>query len=705
VCHRFLVFLCLLLGSVNSNLASAEEKLQPVPIAEVIDEDVVVLAQRQSRSALLTQLASSTQLSLDEIFYATIDQTAELARRVPNLNFVEAGDRRTGTIGIRGLNGSTYGEPTVVAYVDDVPVNDLRLFSLDLYDVEQITVLRGPHAETTHGASAEAGLIQINTIQPGKELDGYAFASYGNFDAQIYRAAVGAPIVKDKLMFRISGMYSRRDGYVENDFLNTDLDDRNFVAGRLQLLWLPAEEFDVRLTLEGDRADDGGQTYIPLSSPDPFEVNFNENGSLETNSNLLSLRIAYTLPEFKFVSITSRRDYESDDHSADLDFTPTPAIDLSLEYDFVQWSQEFRISSGDTQGWNWTVGSYIEDRQSTAFFGFRFEDTDFIRNVLLLPFSAPVLDIRDNQLYHRSMAIFGEATLPVADKFELTFGLRLEYRHDEMEAQHALIAADQNARSRISTINESGNSKVVLPKIAGRYAAAQNISVYASAGAGWRPGGFADFIDDPRFVEWDPEYLWNFECGIKSNWLQNRISLNASVYNTLVTDLQVRRINNLAFRVDNAEQASSRGMEVDFSARPLTGFEFSFGLGYAAAEFDDYTDAITRQKFDGNELVYASKYTYSIAGEYHSSIGLIARIEFLGRSKYAFNEENTAHQPGFGLLNAKIGYETKRFGVYLFGKNLTDRQYSHFGILNPDNTRFGAPGEPRTFGIQAVYKF
>ena len=231
------------------------------------------------------------------------------------------------------------------------------------------------------------------------------------------------------------------------------------------------------------------------------------------------------------------------------------------------------------------------------------------------------------------------------------------------------------------------------------------LSVYAAGGSGYRPGGFAYLIDDPKLNEWKPEYSGNAEVGMKGTWLNRKIALDVSLYYTRFDEMQVRRIANFMFRVDNADRTTSRGGELQFSANPVAGLDLTASFGYADAHFDHYSDRVTGESFDGHALVYASRYTYSLAAEYLHSCGFFVRGEVNGRSSVPFNEENTIEQRAYGLLNARTGYEKAHYGIYLFCKNLLDQRYGHFGIPGAGNSLVGSPGDPRVFGIEAKLKF
>jgi iron complex outermembrane receptor protein len=74
--------------------------------------------------------------------------------------------------------------------------------------------------------------------------------------------------------------------------------------------------------------------------------------------------------------------------------------------------------------------------------------------------------------------------------------------------------------------------------------------------------------------------------------------------------------------------------------------------------------------------------------------------------EYAFDQKNTGGQDSYTVLNARVGYEWERSGVYLFGANMLDAAYlpSGYGAFPPGTFR-GTPGAPQTFGVEFRTKF
>ena len=152
---------------------------------------------------------------------------------------------------------------------------------MDLLDVDRVEVFRGSQV-TRFGRYAEAGAIRITTRRPGQQVGGHASVRYGDFDTQVYQGAASGPLGR-AAAFSLSGLESKRDGYIENRFLHTTLDDREQFAGRANLFLLPLSGLEIAFTGEADHAGEGPKALTLLDQPDPFEVRYDTRGHLRTD--------------------------------------------------------------------------------------------------------------------------------------------------------------------------------------------------------------------------------------------------------------------------------------------------------------------------------------------------------------------------------------------------------------------------------------
>jgi iron complex outermembrane receptor protein len=681
--------------------ASDEETLEPV----------VVTAPREAPDAQRTP-ASVTAFTPEQLDAAGIEGTRDVPVRAPNLVLRESGDRHSPFFSIRGVVNANFGEPSVSVYVDGVPITDLRGPLVEFYDVERVEVYRGPQA-TRFGRNAEAGAISVTTRPPGEELSTQASVHYGTFDTLVYQGAASGPLGSDRVRFSLAGLRSQRDGYVDNTLLDTGLDDRDLIAGRGTLLLLPLPELEVTLTGEVQHADDGGKAFILLDQPDPFEVRYNTRGRQRTDAYLAALKIAYAGRRVRLTSITARQSNDAGRGEPDLDFSPLALAVASDDHAFASWTQEVRLASADAGArWRWEAGTYFEHKDTEPNFGVRFDSTPLIQAPppvgLGLPFTAPVRDRQRGEIASRTFAGFGESTVALLERLELTIGLRFEHYRADLDRTHVIEAPAQGAiLPVVPPFERRLQSSVWLPHGTLAYRLRPSVLAYATVARGYRPGGFSPLTDDPRSVEFDPQFDLSHEVGLKTTWLDERLLANLALFYVLIDDYQViQRVGLTGFTVVNADAVTSRGVELELAARPADGLDLAAGFGYTDARFDDFRLAATGARFDGNDVQLVPQYNFALAGQYRHRCGALARVEYLGLGAYSFLEDNRVGQDAYELLNARLGWEGERFGIYAFGRNLADAEYFHFGIPGgPGGATITTPGDPRTFGVMALARF
>ena len=185
-------------------------------------EEVVVTATRRSEveSKVPISITAFTQVQMDSEGLRQVD---DLTRFTPGLNLTRIGNGGN-DISIRGI-ASQAGAGTTGIYIDDTPIQVRNIgYSPGnafpaLFDLQRVEVLRGPQG-TLFGASSEGGTVRfIQTTPDLEKFSTYDRAEVSNtqFGAPSYEAgaAVGMPIVKDHLAFRVSAYYRRDGGYID----------------------------------------------------------------------------------------------------------------------------------------------------------------------------------------------------------------------------------------------------------------------------------------------------------------------------------------------------------------------------------------------------------------------------------------------------------------------------------------------------------
>jgi iron complex outermembrane receptor protein len=669
--------------------ATVEQPARPLPEVFVEMRWAADLLDSQKAAQSITTVLSN------RVDAGGIGSVSDLLGRVPNLSATDSAARSFGdSYGIRGaVNSRFFGNPALVLYVDDVPYGHASSYSTELFAIERVDVWRGPQA-TVFGKNSEAGVVNVVTRPPANRHEAGAAAAYESFDFQDYRAAVLGPIVKDRLFFGVAGNSSMRDGFLDNTNLGTEPDTQDALAGRAVLRWTPDVDWDVTVRASGERFNDGTQRMVRLGG-DPFKVASDFDGVTDIDANSQSLRIAHARENFTITSITSRREWNLDPFTLDLDLSPVPGNRALIRRDERQWSQELRLQSApETARLKWRAGFFF----STS--NFDGDDArDFI--VEVAPgFFFPVTERTQFGLGEDNYAVFGQVTFSPADKLDVTIGARFDYTVKDIDRMKT------STLGPVPATRDERDFFTVAPKLIVDYRCTESLMVYGTTGLGFKPGGFSAFIDPPASPGFDTELAWANEIGLKSSWWEGKLSANVALFYYDIRDYQVERSvpNSTDLTIVNAPQVSSLGAELELTAAPIDGLELSAVLGYTRARFDRFRDPATGANLDGKRVPFSPEFTAALAAQYKHPTGLFARVEVRALGATFYDEANSGRlrQDSYALLDARFGYQAAHFSVALYGNNLTDTVYFTNKIKELDA---GVPGAPQTVGVVASIAF
>lgn len=667
--------------------------------------EVLVTAQKRPEDPQNVPI-SLTVLSQEELEDAQVNSLRDVAANTPNF-FTTTGDRAFNFYSIRGLgNSNVLVRDTASFYIDDVPYDNIhQFFPGELFDLERVEVLRGPQS-TLYGRNSQAGAINIISRPPTEELEFQTSALYGNYNQHQVQLSLSDSLIPDTLGFRFAGIYSARDGFTENTFLDNDANDQSGLAGRFNLLWTPSEAWSGSLNVTGSSDRDEAPVYVPIDQDDPFEVARDENGSVDLSTGTQSLRIAYEGSAMRFTSITahSSTDYE---YIADGDDTIENLGLFVTQLNQNIWSQEFRLQSPeDAERFRWLVGAYYQSRDFDIE-----EDTEYtLEGATEFGLLIAGTDSVVSEYYQTTYAGFAQVDFQPIEPLTLTAGLRYEYWQDQLDREAVFAAVDGTETpfglSNLAPLDDSDvDADAWLPRFAVSYRVNPNLLVYGTIARGYRPGTQNYRADDQATLEIDPEESWNYEIGLKTSWLDDRLTVNlAAFYNDLTNYQVILPGPDTLYRDITNGQARVLGAELEIKATPLDGFDIIAGFGYADAEFTDYTNPYTNEEFDGNRLLFAPEYTYNLALQYRTPGGFFGRVELQGLGTIFFDEANEVEQDPFALVNVRLGYEFETVGVYLFANNLFDTEYVTVAFPSADQILAGY-GDRRTFGVQFQTRF
>lgn len=694
------VFLTLCCGSVNAAGDGAN-----MPITKL--DTIVVTSDKQGAEDIQKVPASVSAIPETKLQDEHIKKVEDICPTIPNLNFVEFGASFEQKYFMRGI-GSTHNDPAVSFNIDGVTQSRSESSDIPLFDVEQVEVLRGPQG-TLYGRNSLGGVINVITKKPDNNLRGKLSGDYGTYGNQEYTGSVSGPIIKDKLFVGLSMLYGKRDGYTENTYLDEQIDYRFRRAGRGALRWLPEDGKEFNLVLNASKDDYGVYALQPIQSVrrDPFKAAFDHEGhdSKAIVGGTLTADIK-TSPDSTFTSITGLQNLYLNSDS-DGDFT---IMDLQvMKHDSENWqlSQELRYAFGKGKDrFRGVFGAY-------GWYNTQDDETRFINGQDMALFGWTPGDVNKKEFNELGYggALFGQGTLRLFDKLELTLGLRGEMEHKQAYISDANYLSGEYRETFHKRPTQDYTQ--FLPKFTLAYHLTENIMPYFTIARGYRAGGFNSMFDstNTRSLSFDPEYSMNYELGVKSSWFDNKFLANLSAFYITIDNMQVNVgvPNTNLLMVENAGEAESKGVEAELTLRPLPGLEFTGSYGYTNMQFKSFNDSVRNKDYDGKYVPYVPVQNYSLGAQYrvpmNDTFSFFARAEALGKGKHYWDNSNKQSQDEYVLVNAKIGIESENFDIYLYGKNLTGVEYIKTAYQAANTTVYAQSGDPLTVGVNLVYRF
>lgn len=700
--------------------------------AEAVIEEVIVTALKREQN--LQDIAVSVKaFNEDMLKDMGADSLRDFGRFVPSMSFTNRGGSQNQVL-IRGL-GPVAGTPTTTMYIDGItsatglPTSgSFTTLDPNLYDVERVEVLRGPQG-TLYGEGSIGGTILIHNKRPDPtKFETSIDLTYSNTkeggDNYSANAMINIPLLKDR--FALRGVIQGRDISGVTDLA---IYDPFAVLTNTQGPVTPRKNADdedtisFRFSIGGNITDD--IEIVARYSEQDYETGIFNADSREVIENsplfaglgiadgdFVQLNTIDRFFDFKAKTFSSQLDWDFDfasltlvggrvfvdaEQNADLTGFGGEAV---LDNESTAHSVEARLASnaGDDK-FDWIIGMYYKEGErdgqfeTAAIFG---QDVFFI-------------------VESKSFTAYGEAYYNILDNLKLTFGIR--YFEEDLDQEDNLSAG-----FGVLT-NSSASFDDISKKVSLQYNFSDDFMAYFTYSEGFRSGQInVNIINDPNFIpQADPDQAKNYELGFKSQWLDNRLTINASGFHIDWTDLQIQGVpGNAALGfVSNAGAASVDGFEADVLFRISEGLDISFGGSYVKAETDNAINSGT----SGDRLPNAPKVTFNATGTYrfpifgsYTGMGRIA-YSHRGSSFQSIPNVNTAtvsnRADSHDIVDLRLGLESDNWQVYLFVDNLLNSEGSSFRDVDTVGNLAGfvLPGEetfrlrPRTLGINLQANF
>jgi len=716
-----------------------------LPAYAQIDE-IIVTARKTEES--LQEVPISVTAFTGEFFRDSgLVEFSDISRLTPNFDVREDGVQGAlfSSPTIRGqtaLNPQLNADQAVGITVNGAPITrGVNLFS-NLFDVEQVEVLKGPQG-TLFGKNTTGGAVIVKTTAPKLgEFEAYAEVDIGNFDRLDFEGVFNVPI-GDNFALRFGAAAQDRDGFGfgvsrtgPDDLVGfetgNDFADDNEEFYRISALWEPTDAFSFRFNADYHEVDEQGSIQRVLNEDgiggvvalatldDDFFAASDFSPVLGFPPNLiaeelnLNATVKYDFGNVLFESITSFREQDAESS------TPfaSAAVILNAQNSDI-FAQEARLS-GDAfdDRFKWQGGVFYSTEEGT--------DLDDVGG------SGQITAAENN-----TIAVFGQGTYDITDRLSFTGGVRFT---DETR--------------RLAQI--ASNTEVITPEFEAGfdafswtanldYEVVDDVLAYASISRGFRSGALDDdsleqVVISPEIgvedIIVDPEFVLNYEIGLKADLFDNTLRWNTALFFSDYTDIQVQVFDQNAVDenlvpisvLTNAGEATILGLETEVTYSPNEDFTFGGTLGLTFAEFDEFLDEVEPGVFDdrSDEAIGGPEVQVSAFGRYEKDLtqdiraGLQINYQFRGDEELltgadldVFDDPSQGTLDSYSLINSQLDFDVEGIGkgtnIAFYANNLLDNEFDQSGfatvILGFLDLAQRIPGSPRTYGVRLRQSF
>jgi iron complex outermembrane recepter protein len=692
-------------------------------------DEIVVTAQKRSESIQDVPVAVSviSGAQIENLGAVNIEQATAL---VPSLTFRKGGTSLNSSLFLRGvgtINFSIAAEPSVAVVLDGVVLARAGEGFGDLYDLERIEVLRGPQG-TLFGKNASAGVVNIVSKKPTDEFGGSLEVSAFEGEEYKVKGTVNAPL-SDTVRSRLTAFYGEYDGNIRNLTTGDDINGYQRYGVRGIIEADASEALALTFIADWRKADDdccgeviGTAPGTPATNGVLPGVDFREDRTREVRHNLvtqteeeawgLSLQGDLEVGDHVLTSITAYRKWDNreirEGDWLDRIYVGVPQLHDDGPQTADTLTQELRLTSPTGQFFEYVVGAYYYKADA---------ERTFTRNVTTCsastlppvvaggavpcaPGSSTLTNISGTANFgstFENYALFGQSTINVSDQVRLIAGLRLT--RDELSSFLTRVAPVAGPGIATSFTFEGETDKTNLSGKAGvQYDLTDDTMLYATYSRGYKGPAFNVFFNmgatATNVIE--AETVDAGEIGAKMTLADGALLLNLAGFYAQYDNFQANNPDLIAgvvvTRLTNAGTVSTRGLEIDFIARPTDLLSLSGGLALTDAQVDEFRvppgAAPTAVVPSGNPLALSPKWKASLGVDQTIETSLPFDVNVGGQFAYqskqlSFFDANAVNQTrgtisGYATVDLSAGLVDKddRWSLRFLVRNATDESFT-----------------------------
>jgi outer membrane receptor protein involved in Fe transport len=604
--------------------------------------------------------ASVSVISADAIDQRHAFNLDEILALSANVNFA-SGASRGRFIQIRGIGErSQFAEPinpSVGLLVDDFDFSGVAGVAT-LFDVEQVEILRGPQA-TEFGAAGMAGTIKIKTQEADAQQSTKLTATIAQQDTWNLGIAHGDAL-SDNLFYRVAINQFKSNGFVYNQFLDTDdTDNLDELTARVKLKYLLSDKARLDLNYQYFDIDNG---YDAFSLDNDGVTQSDEPGVDTQSTHALGLKGEFQL---SVATLTTSLNYSQSEmvYGYDEDWTFEgfhPWAYKSTDYYFrdrdlisldvrLLSNQDGLLFNDTTQ---WLAGIFVREIDESLKRQYTFAIDDF-----------------QSRYQPSNVAVYGQTDTQLSDNISVSIGFRV----DQFEIDYR----DSNGFTEQVNDTLLGGKAVLSYDI-------QTASIYTSVSRGYKAGGFNpdERVTSQRRL-FEPEYNWNYEVGVKGQGFDDTLFMRVAVFymdreNTQVSDFDVQlRDDGTPDFIDiigNADVGTNKGLEIEADWQATDAMQVILNYGYLNATFSRYQLANGTQ-IEKQTQAQAPKHTFNLSILGYLNEKLSVRVEADAKDNYRFSDGHDVESPLSVVVNAQMRFDWQDWTFSVWTKNLFDREY------------------------------
>jgi iron complex outermembrane receptor protein len=723
----------------------------------VLTGDIVVTANKREESLQRVGVAA-TALSGESLSNLGMTQTSDLARIVPafSINYVNPSISQTNIRGVSQNDFADHLEPPIAVYQDEGYVGTSGGSSVPMFDMQRVEVLRGPQG-TLFGRNATGGLIHFISAQPTDHLDGYVQASYGRFNTYNLEGAISGPL-SDTVRGRIAFARNASDGPYTNSVKGLKSGGNTGNWGVRAIIDADlGENTELRILGKFYRDDQRGPQYaFSVGQPGPqglgVAVAPNQIGVFPNiilggtiNSPCAGCNVvgksapsspwdqANNYPgyfkrdfwgvqgklthDFGGIKLTAISDYLviNKDTKFDVDMSPQNLFIYGSTQDYKQFSQELRLD-GESGALKYVAGVYYLNMR-----GYYTQPLDLDVSVYVgapLCVGAACGPGSGNAPAHfeprysddiDSVAVFAQGEYALNDQVSLTLGAR--FTHDSKKFDYAW----SGAMPWVAQVpyNDTQKFDNVAIKAQVDWRPTDGTLIYASYTRGHKGGNWAAPAFPPiltQFFPHDQEVLTSYEGGFKSRFLDNKVTLNGSIYYYDYHNYQAFSLQGLAQSIFNKD-GSVFGGELELRTNPAKGLEIATSIALmdskvksVALPNGSVVDRVmpNTPKFQATAIV---RYAWPM---FRGEMSLQASGKYMGDHYLTVLNEPINFEKHYATVDLRAGWQTSdgKVDFSIYAQNITGKIYRMWALdVSPLSLGMNVLGPRATYGARIKYNF